>query len=54
MVAQYIATLSLLDPCEGLERAPGVQVRTWRREQAGIDLLGEREAAAAEEEGREE
>ena len=38
MVAKYIATRSLLDLCEGLERAPGVRVgmRWW--EQVGIDL----------------
>ena len=55
-VAQYIATRSLLDLCEGSERAPGVRVgmRWW--EQAEIDLAGAREAekAVEEEEGGEE
>ena len=55
-VAQYIATRSLLDLCEGSERDPGawVGMRWW--EQAGIDLAGAQEAAAAvaEEEGGEE
>ena len=52
-VAQYIATRSLLDLREGLERAPGalVGMRWW--EQVGIDLAGAREAAAAAKEGDE-
>ena len=52
-VAQYIATRSLLDLCEGLERAPGARVgmRWW--EQAGLDLAGAREAAATATEGDE-
>ena len=29
MFAQYIATRSLLDLCEGSERAPGVRVGMW-------------------------
>ena len=38
---------SMLDLCEGSEREPSVWVgmRFW--EKAGINLLGEREAAAA-------
>ena len=56
MVIQYIATRSLLDLCEGLERALGAQVgmRWW--EKAGFDLEREQEAAAAtaEGDGREE
>ena len=56
MVEQYIATRSLLDLCEGSERAPGagVGMRWW--EQEGIDLAGAREAEVAveEEEGIEE
>ena len=55
-VAQYIATQSLLDLCEGSERAPGglVRMRWW--EQAEIYLADVREevAAGAEEEGGEE
>ena len=43
MVAQYIATRSLLDLCEGSERAPGVQMGMWWWEQAGINLTGVRE-----------
>ena len=52
-VAQYIATRSLLDLCEGLERASGAQVgmRWW--EQVEIYLTGAREAAAAAKEGDE-
>ena len=50
-VAQYIATQSLLDLCEGLESAPGAQVgmRWW--EQAVLYLAGAREAAAVAVEG---
>ena len=46
-VAQYFTMGSLLDLFEGSERAPGVRVgiRWW--EQAGIDLEGAREKAAA-------
>ena len=46
-VAQYIATRSMLDLCEGSERDRGERVgmRWW--EQAGIYLAGAREAAAA-------
>ena len=56
MVAQYIATQSLLDLWEGSERAPGARagIKCW--EQAGINLSGAREAAGAvaeEEEGEE-
>ena len=56
MVAQYIATRSLLDLCEGSDRAPGTQVQMWWWEQEGIGLAGEREAAAVveEEDGGEE
>ena len=55
MVAQYTATLSLIDLCEGLERTLGARVgmRWW--EQSGTNLAGEREAvtaAAAAEEDR--
>ena len=56
MVVQYIATRSLLDLCEGSERAPGERagMRWW--DQAGINLEGEREASAAvaEKDGGEE
>ena len=52
-VAQYITTRSLLDLCEGSERALGARVgmRWW--EQAGFNLVGAREAAeaAAERDG---
>ena len=57
-VAQYIATRSMLDLCEGSEKASGARVgiRWW--DQAGINLAGAREAAAAvaesEEDGVEE
>ena len=46
-VAQYIATQSLLDMGEGLERALGEQLgmRWWY--QADINLVGAREAAKA-------
>ena len=50
-VAQYIATRILFDLCEGLERAPGVQVGMRQWEQAGIDLAGAQEAAEATGEG---
>ena len=50
-VAQYIATRSLLDQCEGSERAPGARVGMQWQEQAGIELAGVREAAAATAEG---
>ena len=56
MIKQYIATRSLLDLCEGSERAPGARfgMRWW--EQEGLDLAGAREAEVAveEEEGIEE
>ena len=41
-VTKYIATLSLIDLCEGLERALGerVGIRWW--EQEGINMTGER------------
>ena len=54
MVAQYIATRSLLDLCEGSERAPGERagMRWW--DQAGINLEGERKSVAAEKDGGEE
>ena len=42
MVAHYIATQSLLDLCEGLERDPGAQVGMQWWEQEGIDLAGAR------------
>ena len=50
-VAQYIATQSLLDLCEGSEWALGARVgmRWW--EQARIDLAGAREVTAAATEG---
>ena len=50
-VAQYIATQSLLDLCEGSERAPGARVGMWWWEQATIDLAGAREVAAATAKG---
>ena len=55
-VAQYIATRSLLDLCEGLERAPGARVGMWWWKQEVIDLAEVREATAAvaEEDGGEE
>ena len=41
-VPQYIATRSILDLCEGSERAPGARIgmRWW--ENVGIDLVGGR------------
>ena len=52
-VVNYISTRSLLDLCEGSERALGARVgmRWW--EQAGLNLVGAREAAeaAAERDG---
>ena len=55
-VSQYITTPSLLELCEGSERAPGTQVWMWWWEQAGLSLVGEREVAvtAAERDGGEE
>ena len=55
-VAQYIATRSLLDLCERLDRAPWERVEILWWEQEGIDLEGgwEAEAVMAEEEGGEE
>ena len=50
-VTQYIATQSLLDLCEGSERAPGARVVMWWWEQVGIDLAGARESVAATAEG---
>ena len=44
MVAQYIATRSLLELCEGLERAPWAQVGLRWCEHVVIDLAGAREA----------
>ena len=49
MVAQYIATKSLVDLCEGSKRAPGAQVGMWWWEQALIDLAGAWEAEEAVE-----
>ena len=46
-VAQYIATKSLLDLCEGSERAPGERLGIQWRDKAGINLAGERESATA-------
>ena len=37
----------MLDLCEGSERAPGERVGMRWREQAGIELAGAQEAAAA-------
>ena len=53
MFAQYINTRSLLDMCEGSERAPGLRVgmRWW--EQAGINLVGARKVAEVEKYGAE-
>ena len=50
-VAQYIDTRSLLDLCEGSERAKGEQVGMWWWEQVVINLEGAKEAAAATAEG---
>ena len=40
--AQYITTQSLLDLCEGSERALGVRVGMWWWEQVVIGLAGAR------------
>ena len=45
MVAQYIATRSLMDFYEAAERKQVGDMRWW--EQAGIDLKGARETAVA-------
>ena len=50
-VTQYIATRSLLDLCEGSERAPGARVGMWWLEDVVINLARAREAAAAMAEG---
>ena len=50
-VSQYIATRSLVDLCEGLERSPGAIVGMWWWEQAGIGLVGSWEVAVATSEG---
>ena len=42
-VAQYIATLLLLDLCKAAERNQGARVEIQWWEQAEIDLSGERE-----------
>ena len=47
IVAQYIATWSLLYLFEGTERASGAQLGMWWWEQAGLNLAGAREAEAA-------
>ena len=54
-VAQYIVMESLLDLCEGSERAPGARVGMCFWEQGVIYLAGAQEAAVvvAEEEGGE-
>ena len=41
-ITQYIATRSLLDLCEGPERALGAQVGMQWWEQVGLDLTGAR------------
>ena len=55
-VSHYIDTLSLIDLCEGSERAPGARVGMVWWDQTGINLVGAREtaAAAAENDGGEE
>ena len=53
-VAQYIATRLILDLYEKYIWRPGAWV-SWRWwDQEGIDLVGERERAAAESGGEEE
>ena len=53
-VAQYIVTQPILDPCERYIRSTGAWV-SWRWwDQEGIDLVGERQRAAAESGGEEE
>ena len=47
-VTQYIVTQSLLDLREVSERARGERVGMRWREQAGINIAGEREATVAE------
>ena len=56
MVTQYIATRSLLDLCEGSERAPGAQVsmRWWEQEVIYMAGVQEAESAVEEYEGVEE
>ena len=55
-VVQYIATRSLLDLCEGSERAPGAQVsmRWWEQEVIYMAGVQEAESAVEEYEGVEE
>ena len=50
-VAHYIATRSLLDLCEGSERAQGAQVGMQWWEQVGIEMTGAREAEVKTAEG---
>ena len=50
VVAQYIATLLLLDLCKATERKQRAWVGIWWWEQAYIDLEGSREMAATVEE----
>ena len=50
---QYITTRSLLDLCEGVERAPGAQVEMWWCEKSDINQTGSREAAATVSESKE-
>ena len=47
MVTQYIATQSLLDLCEGSERAPGAWVGMQWWYKSGINMAGAREAATS-------
>ena len=56
MVAQYIATRSLLDLCEGPERAPGAQVwmRCWEHDKIYLAVVREVAATVEEEEEGEE
>ena len=48
-VAQNIATRSLLDLCEAKDRTQGERTGMMWWEQAGIDMSGARDKAAAEE-----
>ena len=46
IVAQFIATRSILDVCLGMDRHPGVRVAKWWWYQERIDPVGVREEAA--------
>ena len=53
MVAQYIATRTILDLCDRSARIPGVWVSRWWWEQDGLGLERAKERAVAKSDGEE-